>query len=270
MNFDSRTGAVLMALSPGLVLALGLVAAFCIFVVVAPPGFKKSASRRHGTVVVPVVYVRFFYWLTDPVARALAILKIHPNYITAFSMLLALAAGAALAVGHFMIGFWIFFGAIACDLIDGVAARSQNIESPAGALLDSWIDRGAEGAVLGGLAVYGRDTVLLELSLWALVASFLVSYARCRGVALGVECKRGLMQRPERMFVLCWAIFLSPLVALWFEPQANPPVYHAAIIGVGLLAVLSTVTAANRLRWIMKALEEASETTGGAPKKEPS
>ena len=256
---DSRAHDVLVAMSPGLILAAVLVLSFLLYLAVGTPGFKESASRRHGSMVVPVIYVQYFYWLTDPVARGLGRLGIRPNHVTLFSLLLAGATAVALAMGHFMIGFWLFFAAIACDLIDGVVARSQNSGSQAGAFLDSWIDRAAEGVVLIGLAIYGRDTILLELSLWALVASFLVSYSRARGVALGVDCKGGLMQRPERMFVLCWAIFLSPLVALWMEPRAEVPIFHAAILGVGILAFLSTITAINRLRWTMKLLNEESD-----------
>lgn len=259
---DGRTYTVLMAMSPGLILAAAVVLSFLIFLAVGPQKLKESASRRHGSVVVPVVYVQFFYWLTDPVARGLGRIGVRPNHITLFSLLLAIATGLCLAQGRFMLGFWIFFAAIACDLIDGVVARSQNAQSKAGALLDSWIDRAAEGAVLMGLALYGRETILLEFSLWALVASFLVSYSRARGVALGIDCKRGLMQRPERMFVLCWAIFLSPLVALWVEPKAEYPVFHAAIIGVATLAILSTLTAINRLRWISAKLRPPTGATG--------
>ena len=258
---DGRIQAVLMAMTPGLVLAAALILSFLLFLIAGPRELKSSASRRHGSVVVPMIYVRYFYWLTDPLARTLGRIGIHPNHITVFSLVLAVGTAVALSQGRFMIGFWLFFAAIACDLIDGVVARSQNVQSEGGAMLDSWIDRAAEGAVIIGIALYGRDTWLLELSLWALVASFLVSYTRARGVSLGVDCKRGLMQRPERMFVMCWAIFLSPLVALWVEPKADPPVYHTAMLGMGILAVLSTITALNRLRWIMTSLRE-SEPAG--------
>lgn len=258
---DGRTHAVLMAMSPGLILAVAVVLSFLIFLAVGPPELKESASRRHGSMVVPMVYVQFFYWLTDPIARTLSRIGVRPNHITVFSLLLAVTAGFCLANGRFMIGFWVFFVAIACDLIDGVVARSQDAQSQMGAMLDSWIDRVAEGAVLIGLAIYGRETILLELTLWAMVASFMVSYGRARGVALGVDCKRGLMQRPERMFVICWAIFLSPLIALWAEPKAAHPDFHAAMIGIAILAILSTMTAVNRLRWIIKELRQRDDIT---------
>ncbi len=250
---------LLIAMSPGLILAAAVVFSFLVFQLAGPRELPESASRHHGSVVVPMVYVQFFYWLTDPIARTLARMGIRANHITLFSLLLAIATGFCLAQGRFMLGFWIFFAAIACDLIDGVVARNQNTQSESGAMLDSWIDRAAEGAVLIGLAIYGRDTWLLEFSLWALVASFMISYGRARGLTLGVDCKRGLMQRPERMFVLCWAIFLSPLVALWMEPKATEPEYHAALVGVAILAILSSFTAINRLRWIIKELKKREE-----------
>ncbi|MFW5966559.1 MAG: CDP-alcohol phosphatidyltransferase family protein [Persicimonas sp.] len=252
---ESRMEAVLLALSPGLALGAALVVAFGIFLIRSPRE-HELASRSEGSALLPAVFIQYFYWLTDPVARALSGAGIRPNHITGLSVVVAAGAAYALAAGYFMVGVWIFFVAITCDLLDGLAARSQNAESAAGAFFDSWADRVTEGLVLGGLALYGRDTLLGGLSLWALVASYLISYARARGEALGVSCKVGLMQRPERMFLLVIAIFFSPLAALWLEPGAQRPVFHVAQAGVGLLALLSTVTALRRARWIAGALDD--------------
>lgn len=265
---ESRIEAVLLALSPGLALGVALVIAFGVFLIRSPEE-HELASRSEGSALVPAIFIQYFYWLTDPVARALAAAGIRPNHITALSMVVAAGAAYLLATGHFMIGVWVFFVAITCDLIDGLAARSQGAESAAGAFFDSWADRATEGLVLGGLALYGRDTWLVGLSIWALVASYLVSYARARGEALGVSCKVGLMQRPERMFLLVVAIFFSPLAALWLEPGAQQPVFHFAQAGVGILALLSTVTAVRRARWIMGALDDEPEPAGQAPANDP-
>ncbi len=246
-----------ISLSLGQWLGLTWLIAFALFLMLAPTSTTEGASRDEGSAMMPVTFIRFFYWLTTPLVWVFGRLNIGPNQITIASLVFALGAGWSLARGEFTAGFWLFIAAIALDLIDGVAARTQDAQSDRGAFLDSWIDRAVEAAVLGGLAIYGRDTWLLEVSLWALIASFLISYARGRAQALGVDCKEGLMQRPERMFILATTIFIAPLVAMWVEPTATTPTYHAAIIGIGALALLSTATAIRRVWVTMHRLQES-------------
>jgi CDP-diacylglycerol--glycerol-3-phosphate 3-phosphatidyltransferase len=83
-----------------------------------------------------------------------------------------------------------------------------------GAFYDSTLDRIADGAVLGGLAIFfARNDVLHGVPPWAgtpmvavtllcVVGTFLTSYTRARAEALGLDAKVGLMQRPERVTLL--------------------------------------------------------------------
>ena len=70
-----------------------------------------------------------------------------------------------------------------------------------GALFDSVMDRVSEAVVLLGLLWFYLDdgeqlgAVLVYVSI---VGSTMVSYVRARAEGLGIECKGGLMQRPER------------------------------------------------------------------------
>lgn len=245
-----------VSLSVGQWLGVLWLLAFGLFLLVSPPS-TSGASRDVGSMVLPAIFIRFFYWLTTPLVRLLERLKIGPNAITLASLGFAILAAWSLTHGEFTAGFWLLIGAIACDLIDGVAARTQDAQSDRGAFLDSWMDRAVEAIILSGLAIYGRDTLLLEVSLWALIASFLISYARGRAQALGVDCQTGLMQRPERMFLLAVTLFIAPLVAMWIEPTATDPTYHAAIVGIALLALLSTITALRRVWMTMVRLQES-------------
>ena len=70
----------------------------------------------------------------------------------------------------------------------------------------------------------------------ALVASFLVSYTRARAEALGLECRVGWFERPERMVVL--------IVAAAFGVG---PVMPGALL---LLTVLSFATAIQRVVYV--------------------
>ena len=45
----------------------------------------------------------------------------------------------------------------------------------------------------------------------ALLGSILVSYTRARAESLGVECKVGLMSRPERVILIALGLFFNVL-----------------------------------------------------------
>ena len=58
------------------------------------------------------------------------------------------------------------------------------------------------------------------------------------------------MQLHERGAYLGGAAVFAPLVALWLEPGAAQPRYHLAIASLGLLAVLTNLTAYLRIRYV--------------------
>ena len=63
----------------------------------------------------------------------------------------------------------------------------------------------------------------------------MVSYVRARAEGLGIECKGGLMQRPERVASLGIGI----IVGQWWQP--------AVLIVLGVIAVLTVVTTVQRV-----------------------
>lgn len=252
---------VLLKLAPGLVLGAVLVALLGVYA--SGPGRDEDSLRRDGSVLLPRVLIGFWYWLVDPIIDGLDQLGVRPNHITLFSLYLAAMAAVSLGMGFFMLGCWLLVAAASCDLLDGLLARRTDAGSPAGAFLDSFADRVAEGMVFFGIAFYGAGGPLTWVALWAMLASVMVSYARARGEALGADCKVGLMQRPERLLMLIVSIFAAPIAAIFLEPGVARPVYHVAVVGVGLLALLSSVTAVRRALWIVRALagETSSEGT---------
>lgn len=246
---------ILWALTPGVVLALVLLALLGVYLARSAPTHELM-SREGGSALLPEVLIGFWYWLVTPLIDRLAHAGVHPNHVTFFSLSLAAAAAISLGAGHFMLGTWLVVAAASCDLIDGLLARRTHSESKAGAFLDSFADRVAEGLVFAGIAVYGAGGPLTWVALWAMFASVLVSYARARGESLGASCASGLMQRPERLLALIVILFFSPLVAVVVEPGAAEPVLHLAVVGVGLLAVLSTITSIRRAWDIFESLDE--------------
>lgn len=246
---------LMVTLSPGIALAALLSILLLVYLVRRPAEDARKPLRRPGSILLPGALIGFWYWLIDPIIARLGRAGIRPNHITIFSLVLALGAGIALALGMFMLGAWLLVAAATCDLLDGLLARQLDAGSRAGAFLDSFADRCAEGLVFGGLAFFGHGSALTWVAIWALLASLLVSYARARGEALGVDVKVGLMQRPERTLMLILILFAAPILAV-FSPAAAPLVRSPLVVyGVGIIALLSSLTALTRARHTLRALE---------------
>ena len=100
-------------------------------------------------------------------------------------------------------------------MLDGALARLAEKVTPFGAFLDSTLDRVSEGVVLAGHRLpAGRrraDSVDAALVVLALLGSILVSYTRARAESLGVECKVGIMSRPERIILIAIGLFFNVL-----------------------------------------------------------
>jgi CDP-diacylglycerol--glycerol-3-phosphate 3-phosphatidyltransferase len=199
----------------------------------------------------------------EPVASGLARIGVRADHLTALGLVFSLGAGLAFFEGWFRWGAALTALAGMCDLLDGQVARRSGVRSRFGAFLDSTLDRLAEGIVLTGLAGFyvinlvelSLDPMLvaqqvargLEPRTWAavaltavvaLVGSFVVSYTRARAEGLGLECKVGWFERPERMALV--------IVAGLFGVG---PVMPGALL---LLAVLSFVTAGQRVVHVWK------------------
>jgi archaetidylinositol phosphate synthase len=162
-----------------------------------------------------------------------------PNAVTASGFLLILVAsylystglGSVLLVWGAVLGLLV--GAY-LDAVDGAMARRYHQISKMGGILDSVFDRAGEIALYAGLSV--GNLIPGWLAFWALGASLMVSYVRARVDVEGVKLKGvGLAERPERLLILIIATSLSAFNPLSFE------------LGVGLIALLSTVTIVERL-----------------------
>jgi phosphatidylglycerophosphate synthase len=231
-------------------LPLVVLTAFFIF---ALPLFALHV-RRHGIKrddrieqrkVGPLVgrwLMYYLLWLISPVEKALVRLRVPPNLLTLSSLILSAGAAAAVAVGRFGLGGWLYLFTGVLDILDGRVARASGRATKSGAFYDSIVDRWAEALIFGGLAWNFRAGWVLFLVLGGLVASFMVSYARARGEALGAGGgDGGAMQRPERVLYLGVGIALSPMVTALGGPDKL-----LTVIAVGLVAAISLVTATAR------------------------
>ena len=145
---------------------------------------------------------------------ALRWLKVTPNQVTIAGTALNVAAAALLATDHLIYAGIVFLVAGCFDMLDGALARLAQKVTPFGAFLDSTLDRLSEGVMFAAiayvLAVDGHS-VDVALVVLALLGSVLVSYTRARAESLGLECKVGLMSRPERVILIALGLFFNVL-----------------------------------------------------------
>ncbi len=148
--------------------------------------------------------------IAETIVRPLAALGLTPNMATLLGLLFNGVAAATIATGNLRIGGVILLFAGAFDMVDGALARVRNQKTTFGAFFDSTLDRFSEGIVLLGVIVFAltrlpaspATTWLVALTYIAGLSSLMVSYIRARAEGLGLECKSGLMARPERVLLL--------------------------------------------------------------------
>ncbi len=220
----------------------------------------------------------------DPLVRALIRVGLQPNHFTIAGLLLSGAAAIAFYDGQSRVAAGFLIAGGVCDILDGQVARLARRVTRFGAFLDSTLDRLAESFVLLGLAgfyasnllgLYTKSAVLVGqvaraeipapialailqrepidprtwvvltlTSVLALIGSFMVSYTRARAEGLGLECKVGWFERPERIVLL----IIAGLVQVFW-------VMSAALM---LLTIFSFTTAAQRMAHVWKLTRAAA------------
>lgn len=187
--------------------------------------------------------------LMDPIAGFLVRRRVHPNTITVWGTIFMIAGGVLYGVGHISIGGWLLGLTALTDVLDGMVARKSGTSSQFGAFLDSTLDRVADGAALGGLAVFfafdtvHRSPTMVAVSIAGLIGAFLTSYTRARAESLGLDAKVGMLQRPERV------VLLSAPQA-FFGVALNGWVLTVIIY---ILAITAWITVVQRIRYVYDA-----------------
>lgn len=196
------------------------------------------------------------YRMVDPAVRGAVRIGITPNVVTTLGML-GNAAGAALLVwdalegtpGNYSMVGWaglVIILSSVMDMVDGYMARTADMCSVFGAFYDSVLDRYCELLTLSGLAFWlmqGGHPWQAVMVFCSIIGSIMVSYVRARAEGLGLECKVGLMQRPERVvltivgMILCGVLQgFVPFDALWF-----------VTVSQAVIAVMANITAFHRI-----------------------
>lgn len=150
--------------------------------------------------------------VTRPVARLLRATGLAPDHLTGLGLVLAVPAAWAIASGRLGLGLGLLIGSAVPDLLDGALAKASGRASVRGAFFDSVADRVTDAIILSAVAWYLSDSHrghIFMLPVAVLGVSLLVSYERAKAESLGFTAKGGLMERAERIIVLCASVAFS-------------------------------------------------------------
>ncbi len=154
----------------------------------------------------------------EPIARRITV---SPNAITITGFIVTLIAASVIPFNLTAGGILILIGGL-FDMLDGIVARTNSKNTKFGAFLDSTIDRYCDSLIFIAIAWYFFNQGYLYgllITAGAMVGAVLISYVRARAEGLGIECKVGLMERPERIVLIslgCITGLIFPVITLIF------------------------------------------------------
>ena len=208
---------------------------------------------------------QLIYKIINPVVQGMIRVGITPNFITTTGLVLNIVAAVvfvyaglageelALTLAGWAGGIVLFAGLF--DMMDGRVARVGGMSSTFGALYDSVLDRYSELFTLFGILYF----LLFQGYFWgsiitavALVGSLMVSYVRARAEGLDLECKVGLMQRPERVVLTA----LGAIFCVVFQDCTAFDSVYILIAPLAVIAVLANWTAFVRINHCRKLLKK--------------
>jgi CDP-diacylglycerol--glycerol-3-phosphate 3-phosphatidyltransferase len=180
--------------------------------------------------------------LTSRAGRFVHERGVHPDAITIAGLIVVGLAAVLIATGEFVGAGVLLLLSLPLDALDGAVARARERVDRRGAVLDSTLDRYADGFVFGGLAYYFADTAqphYVLLTMAGLIGTFVVSYVRARAGEADLSVKIGLFSRFERVVVML-VMFLVPALL---------------IAGLWILAVGTNITGVQRLLYVYRHLD---------------
>ncbi|MEU9378068.1 phosphatidylinositol phosphate synthase [Streptomyces sp. NPDC048255] len=208
----------------------------------------------------------FFTRVLTPFAAFLLRRGVSPDAVTLIGTA-GVVAGALVFFprGEFFWGTITITLFVFSDLVDGNMARQAGVSSRWGAFLDSTLDRVADAAIFGGLALWyagsGNDNVLCAVTIFCLASGQVVSYTKARGESIGLPVAvNGLIERAERLVISLVAAGLSGLQTF------GVPSWIGVLLPVALwvVAVGSLVTLIQRVVTVRRESAEADAAAAAA------
>lgn len=172
-----------------------------------------------------------------------------PNAISLTGTIFGFLAAYLIFIERPAFGAIFFLIAGFFDIMDGAVARGSNRVTRFGGFFDSVLDRYTDMSIMGAICfVYIRhNNIGLALATFiAIIGTALIPYARARAEAASVDCKTGILERPERTVLLVIGLFI-------------PVTLNYIIV---ILAILTHITVIQRIVHVWK-------KTGNSPPPSP-
>jgi CDP-diacylglycerol--glycerol-3-phosphate 3-phosphatidyltransferase len=196
----------------------------------------------------------WFHFVVKPLTRFSLALHLTPNALSYIALVFGAAAGVCFGLGWLEVGAYLMILSGVWDMLDGRVARATGQTSRYGAFIDTMLDRFIEFFMFVGLAFVLRGTGLGALATAsALGGSLLVSYARAAGETIGIDCTGGLMQRGERLALICLTCLTDRTTTAWLGLPFGTTVIWALLV----IGAMGLGTSVYRTVWICQRLAEA-------------
>jgi phosphatidylinositol phosphate synthase len=184
-----------------------------------------------------------------PLGDLLRRTKLTPDHLTIAGLVLGVGAAFAIGAGYLPLGLVLVILAALPDLLDGALAKASDSASQRGAFFDSTVDRITDALLLGGVAWYlgtAESPHMAMLPFAVMALSSLISYQRAKAESLGLDAKGGLMERAERVVLLCVGLLVEPLLVpvLWIMLVLTAITAGQRFVKVWRQAQVAPVTAA--------------------------
>ncbi|MCK1797857.1 CDP-alcohol phosphatidyltransferase family protein [Streptomyces sp. XM4193] len=200
----------------------------------------------------------FFTRVFTPLAALLLRLGVSPDAVT----LIGTGGVVAGALVFYPQGAF-FWGTVAItvfvfsDMLDGNMARQSGKSTRWGAFLDSTLDRVADSAIFGGLALWyagrGDSVMMCAVAIFCLAGGQVVSYTKARGESIGLPVNvNGLVERSERLVITLVCTGLAG-----FEAFGVPYIEVLLPAALWVVAAGSCVTLAQRVVTVRREAESA-------------
>ncbi|MBA3802343.1 MAG: CDP-alcohol phosphatidyltransferase family protein [Acidimicrobiia bacterium] len=184
-----------------------------------------------------------------PLGNRLKRTGLTPDHLTVVGIVVGVGAAVAIAFGQLLLGLALVILAALPDLLDGALAKASNAASQRGAFFDSTIDRLTDAVLLGGVGWYlasEQSSHMVMLPFAVMAVSSIISYQRAKAESLGLDAKGGLMERAERIVLLCIGLLYEPLLVpvLWVMLALSSITAVQRFVKVWRQAAIAPVTAA--------------------------
>lgn len=148
----------------------------------------------------------------DAFGKNLSKISPEPNFWTALGLVFSLISAYFFYSSSYLLASFFLLASGLMDVADGAVAKSSGKTSRKGGFLDSNMDRIGEVAIYLALILASKTAYFTFAASLALSFSLLVSYARARAEASGINAEGiGYGERAERIIILAIGGFIDHL-----------------------------------------------------------